>query len=615
MIKKIIKIVIAILCLFVNMNVIKADEEYWISKRRYQNIYGVFDGYDRVHLFYAQGYIINNEQAYCLEPGVAINTNYYSATEDLSMSGLSEDVIKKTKLIGYYGFNYPGHSNNRYFMAAQEMIWKAITGRETYWVSEESIDGPRINIDNEKQVIKDLMDTHYTKPSFDSMVIDVSPGDTYTLTDTNNVLSRYKILESTINNIEINNNTLTFKPESITDSGEIKLISKLYTDKVALLYYKDDNQKLISSTSKIDEVVTSFKVRVVEKPYLKVIKVEDDTGRDIHLSGITFKIKKIDTNEYVCENDDCTFKTNNNGYFITKNVLDYGNYQIEELDNKIEGYLWNKEPLKFTIDESSEITRYANLPYVILKFKNKKVTGTIEVNKVGEKLIYKDNIISYQEIPLSNVIFNLYAGEDIYTSNGYITYHKDDFIGSYKTNNGKLVIDNLPLGKYYLKEIATVDNHLLISERKDINLSYKDQYTPNIKVTLNIKNYLAKGVLEFTKVDKETGEYLPNTLIGIYNNQDELIYQGYTNDKGKIILEGIPIGKYYIKELTPPDGYNIQDEYVYFEIKNNNEIVNTTMEDITINVPSTNLDNNYLIYIISGVLILIGGILYFYENK
>ncbi|MBR7041924.1 MAG: Cys-Gln thioester bond-forming surface protein, partial [Bacilli bacterium] len=430
MIKKIIKIVIAILCLFVNMNVIKADEEYWISKRRYQNIYGVFDGYDRVHLFYAQGYIINNEQAYCLEPGVAINTNYYSATEDLSMSGLSEDVIKKTKLIGYYGFNYPGHSNNRYFMAAQEMIWKAITGRETYWVSEESIDGPRINIDNEKQVIKDLMDTHYTKPSFDSMVIDVSPGDTYTLTDTNNVLSRYKILESTINNIEINNNTLTFKPESITDSGEIKLISKLYTDKVALLYYKDDNQKLISSTSKIDEVVTSFKVRVVEKPYLKVIKVEDDTGRDIHLSGITFKIKKIDTNEYVCENDDCTFKTNNNGYFITKNVLDYGNYQIEELDNKIEGYLWNKEPLKFTIDESSEITRYANLPYVILKFKNKKVTGTIEVNKVGEKLIYKDNIISYQEIPLSNVIFNLYAGEDIYTSNGYITYHKDDFIGS-----------------------------------------------------------------------------------------------------------------------------------------------------------------------------------------
>ena len=613
-IRRIIKIIIIIASLLLNIDVIKA-EDYWVSKRRYDNIYGVFDGLDRIHLFYAQSYIINNEQAYCLEPGVAINTNYYSATEDLSLSGLNEDIIEKVKIIGYYGFNYPGHSENRYYMAAQELIWKAITGRDTYWVSEENIDGPRINIDNEKQNIMDLVNTHYTKPSFDSEEVSIQLGETYTLNDTNKVLSRYKILSSPINNVRINNNKITITPESVSDSGEIKLTSNLYTDKVSLLYFKDDNQKLISSTGGIESVTSSIRVRVIEKPYLKVIKVEDDTGRTVNLSGITFKIKNLDTGEYVCENSDCTYTTKSNGYFKTANKFDYGNYSLEEIDDKIDGYLWNSEPLLFKIDENSEIIRYADEPYLELKFKNKRVTGTIEINKVGEKLIYKDGVISYEDYPLTNVVFNLYAGEDIYTSNRHIIYHKDDFIGAYKTNNGKLVLNDLVLGKYYIKEIATVDNHILDSRRFDIDLIYKDQYTPNIKVTINIKNYLAKGVLEFTKIDSETGEFLPNTKVGIYNNKDELIYEGYTNENGKIILEGIPVGNYYIKELIPPEGYNLERESVYFEIKSNNEVVNTLMEDTIIKVPSTNQDNNYLIYIASGIIIIMGGIIFFHEKK
>ena len=611
--KKIILLIVIVFSILFNIKAIYAEEEYWLSKRRYDNAYGVFDGVDRVHLFYAQSYVINNGQAYCLEPGVAINTNYYNATEDLSQSSLSEEVLNKIKLIAYYGFNYPGHSNDHYFMAAQEMMWKEITGRDTYWVSEERVDGPRINIDKEKKNIQALIDTHYVKPSFDNKVIDIKLGDTFTLEDDNKVLSRFKIAESPINSVKINGNKITIKAEDVNDSGEIKLVSNFYTNKVFLLYHKEDSQKLISSTGQIDEVNSSFKVRIIEKPYLKVIKVDEDNEREIHLEDITFKIKNLDTGEYVCENEECIFKTNSNGYFITENKFEYGTYEIVELDNKIEGYLWNKEPLVFKINEDSKITRYNEEPYVVLKFKNKKVTGIVELNKYGEKLEYIDGVISYKEIPLDNVVFNLYAREDIYASNGYILYHKDDFVGAYKTQNGKIVINNLDLGKYYIKEIATLDNYILDKKRYDIDLTYKDQYTPSIKVTLDIKNYLAKGVLEFTKIDSVTGEYLPNTKVGIYNQKDELIYEGYTDDKGKIVLEGIPLGSYYIKELMAPEGYLLEDEYVYFEIKNNNEIVNTIMEDVVINVPSTNLNKNYLIYIVSFLLIVIG--VFLYEKK
>ena len=46
---------------FINGCIVKADnEEYYLSKRRFANVYAVYDGTDRVHLFYGQSYIINN---------------------------------------------------------------------------------------------------------------------------------------------------------------------------------------------------------------------------------------------------------------------------------------------------------------------------------------------------------------------------------------------------------------------------------------------------------------------------------------------------------------------------------------------------------------------------
>ena len=120
---RITKIIIALGSLIINTNIVLGEEnEYYVSKRRFDNTYAVYNGPDRVHLFYAQSYVINNEQAYCIEPGLPINDSYYYKTDDLSLSGLNEETLKKIRIIGYYGFNYPGHTNNRYYMAAQEMI-------------------------------------------------------------------------------------------------------------------------------------------------------------------------------------------------------------------------------------------------------------------------------------------------------------------------------------------------------------------------------------------------------------------------------------------------------------------------------------------------------------
>ncbi len=606
--------VILLLGVLLNTNLVHA-EEYGLTKKRFPNTFAVYDARDRMHLYYGEAYIINGLEAYCIEPGIKIKTDYYKATDDLSVSGLSEEVLKKIRLIAYYGYNYTGHNDNKYYMAAQELIWRTIDGREVYWVSEEDFNGNRINIDKQKNEIKKLVNSHYTLPSFDNQEIVLEVGKDYTLDDKNNVLSHFEIYNSSVKNITIDGNKMVLKASNSLESGEIKLVDKQYTDKVTLIYYQGNNQKMMSSTGMLEPVISSFMVKVINKPYLKVVKIDKETGKQIYLKGIKFKIKNLDSNEYVCENDDCLYETDEYGTFITSDKLDYGHYELEEVDDLIEGYLWNDEKINVTLDENSDYQAVEGKLYYEVFFENQAVTGSLELTKIGEEAVFENNRITYLPKNLDDVVFNLYAANNIYDSQKEIIYRQDEFLGTYITINGRITIDNLPLGNYYLKEVSTLANHIIDKEKHYFSLTYLDEYTENVHTSLTLSNYQAKGSLEFIKIDSITGEVLANTYIGLYNGKDELLFTGYTDENGKIIIEDLPLGKYYIKELLSPEGYTLSKDNIYFEIKQNKEHILTTMENATINVPNTSQHKNYNHYIISLVILIIGLVLYKYEKK
>ena len=69
------------------------------------------------HSWYYKHYTMDNEVAYCIEPGVVEGVNYpqtnYSAT------GLPNSIKERILLIGYYGYTYPGHNTEKYRMATQ----------------------------------------------------------------------------------------------------------------------------------------------------------------------------------------------------------------------------------------------------------------------------------------------------------------------------------------------------------------------------------------------------------------------------------------------------------------------------------------------------------------
>ena len=337
------------------------------------------------------------------------------------------------------------------------------------------------------------------------------------------------------------------------------------------------------------------------KAKLKVVKVDEETDMVIPVGKIKFKIRNLDTNEYVCQTitypnvtQICDYETTEDGILYTPFPLLSGNYELEELDQPLNGYLWNTEPLKFIIGDNSPIINDEILgPVMEVRFPNKQVKGKIEIHKKGEKVEIKDGNYEYIDMNLSNVKFEIRAKEDIVVNN-YKYYSKGELVATLITEDGYAYIDNLALGIYTVQEISTTFNHILDDKIYEVNLLYQDQYTQTITKDIEIKNYLPKGTLEFTKTDLASSKPIPDTKIEIFTEQGEKIFSGITDQEGKIIIDNLWTGKFYIVETEPATGYRLSDEIVYFEITENGEVVKANMvnEKITGKLKFTKLDEN-----------------------
>lgn len=354
---------------------------------------------------------------------------------------------------------------------------------------------------------------------------------------------------------------------------------------------------------------------------LKVIKIDSETGNTIPVAGIKFKIFDVENNEYVCQVTDkeqCVFETNDEGILLTPLPLESGTYRLEEQDQKLDGYLWNEESLTFAIgDDSTLINDDVFGAIVEVEFENTQVKGKVEINKTGEELIIEDDSYHYEKIKLEGAEFELRANEDIIVG-GKTYYKKGELVTILVTDkDGYASIDNLPLGKYTLKEIKSANNNVLDPNTYEFELVYEDQYTEVVYKTFTLDNKYPKGELEFTKTDLVTGEPLPDTKIEIFTENGVKVFEGRTDENGKIIITDLPVGKYFILESDAPDGYILNEEKMWFSITENGEIVKADMtNEKIVEVPNTSQEKDILIEIISATLLLSGiGIIIYAKKK
>ena len=236
--------------------------------------------------------------AYCIEPGVEITNNYYDIYTDWSKVNFSDELKEYIEKIGYYGYEYPGHQTNYYYIAAQELIWKAVRPDiEVTWTTLEDMTGNVIDISKEKEEILKLVNNHDLKPSFSESLVKDEVGKTITLTDENNVLKDYNISESKYHKVvkDGNNLIITLNDEEVLEET-LSLTRKHYDNSPLLVYSKGNSQKLAALRISLEKE-TYIKILNEEVP--EIIEVPNTGYYDVSgligtlLVGVGFVLLKI----------------------------------------------------------------------------------------------------------------------------------------------------------------------------------------------------------------------------------------------------------------------------------------------------------------------------------
>ena len=229
---------------------------------------------------------------------------------------------------------------------------------------------------------------------------------------------------------------------------------------------------------------------------------------------------------------------------------------------------------------------------ILTKMKNGVVGFVNQVSSffTGEEVMEKEKgyKFDYEEGNMEGAEFAIHAKKTIYTPDGQkdeagnriVKYEKDALVARMVTDKeGKAVLNNLPIGKYYVVEEKAGQNCVLDPEAKEFEIAYKGQEVAVDYVTMELTNQRQKVSLSLLKKDAETGKPLEGVVFGLYAQEDiknaagevvvekdALIELGTTDEEGKLVFQAdLPHGKYYIQEVEHKPGYLPNDEVYSFD--------------------------------------------------
>lgn len=339
--------------------------------------------------------------------------------------------------------------------------------------------------------------------------------------------------------------------------------------------------------------------------YVKIVKVDSETGKQIPYAGAGFQIYAPDGNKVtmkytypnVTEID--TFYTNSDGYLITPETLPYGKgYSVVEVQAPY-GYILDSTPVYFDIT-AENTTEENGVTIVKTEKKNTPQKGTITVEKTGEIFSnvtavgggYTDENGNDVTLPtiyqpeysvsgLAGAVFEIYADEDITTPDGTVRAKKDELVATLKTNTkGTAISKQLYLGKYRVVETVAPYGTVINPEPHTIELTYSGQNEKVTNTSTSFTNDRQNVVIDLTKILEQDEKFnignndeILNISFGLYADEDLKAANGTVipkdglleiitcNEKGKATFTtDLPIGSYYVKEISTDNHYILSDK-------------------------------------------------------
>lgn len=339
--------------------------------------------------------------------------------------------------------------------------------------------------------------------------------------------------------------------------------------------------------------------------YIKVVKVDSETGKTIPYEGAGFEIydsngQKISmTFAYPTPTTIDTFYTNSEGYLITPEVLPYGEYSLVEVQAPY-GYALDKTPVAFSVS-SENAEKENSLTIVKVEKQNTAQKGKISVRKTGDiftsvttaSSAYTNengemivNPTTYTPVfangDLSGAVFQITAKEDIVTLDGTIRAYAGDVVSEITTDeNGYAETEPLYLGKYEVREIKAPEGYVLNNEPNDVELTYAGQEF-EVRDTVNtaFENEYQSVRISLSKVienDELFGIYgndcYTSVRFGLFAAEDITAADGTVIPADGLLSEvslaenmtakfdvQIPFGRYYVKEISTDEHYILNGE-------------------------------------------------------
>jgi len=360
------------------------------------------------------------------------------------------------------------------------------------------------------------------------------------------------------------------------------------------------------------------------KSYVKVVKVDSETGKIIPYEGAGFEIYNADgekiamTYSYPTPTAIDVFYTNSEGYLITPEVLPYGEYSLVEVQAPY-GYALDKTPVAFSVS-SENAEKENSLTIVKVEKQNTAQKGKISVHKTGDIFTSVTTVSSaytnengemivnpttytpmFASGNLSGAVFQVIAAEDIITLDGTVRASAGDVVAEITTDeNGYAESDLLYLGKYEIKEITAPYGYVQNTESQFVGLTYAGQEIAVLD-TVN-----TSFVNDYQGVEISLSKVMENDeLFGIYGEDcytsvsfglfaaeditaadgtvipaDGLISEVSLNENmTAVIAEKIPFGKYYVQEIATDEHYVLNGEKYLVTFKYMGQEVTTVSID------------------------------------